>query len=92
MDGVAVVSAIISSEDPEVESRGLLELMESVPKFVTSTSEKRLGPDEERAIRQGKIVGEWIKKVDEAIPLSHNMTNLVSPLVLLSPPTGTRPF
>jgi thiamine-phosphate diphosphorylase / hydroxyethylthiazole kinase len=62
VDGVAVVSAIIASADPEVAARELRSLVKLPPEF-----DKRL---------MEKIAG-VVKAVIEKKPLSHNMTNLV---------------
>ncbi|KAK0669492.1 putative thiamine biosynthetic bifunctional enzyme [Cercophora samala] len=72
LDGVAVVSAIMSADDPEEASRELLTLIDSSDKFRGSALS---GSREDKGVLE--VVGDIIKKVHEAKPLTHNMTNLV---------------
>ncbi|PKS11909.1 hypothetical protein jhhlp_001203 [Lomentospora prolificans] len=74
-DGVALVSAIVAAEDPEAESRKLLELVRAPPAFV-----RRAGLVSARVQDVEGVLGrvrEVVTAVDETTPLSHNMTNLV---------------
>ncbi|KAK4178462.1 putative thiamine biosynthetic bifunctional enzyme [Triangularia setosa] len=72
LNGVAVVSAIMSADDPEEASRELLTLVDSWHKFRGSAL---IGLRAERGVLGA--VGDIIKRVHEERPLTHNMTNLV---------------
>ncbi|KAK4668082.1 thiamine biosynthetic bifunctional enzyme [Podospora pseudoanserina] len=72
LNGVAVVSAIMSADDPEEASKELLTLVKSSDKFRGSSL---MGARASKGVLE--VAGEIIKKVHEAKPLTHNMTNLV---------------
>ncbi|WYZ40387.1 hypothetical protein EsH8_IV_000728 [Colletotrichum jinshuiense] len=76
LDGVAVVSAIVSAPDPEAESRRLLELVRSSPSYRQVAVSSGNGPAKD-VNRLLELVPAVVKAVAEASPLSHNMTNLV---------------
>lgn len=75
LDGIAVVSAIVAAESPEEASKELLLLVKTPPSFA------KFSPSQDQISRSAgdilKLVPVVVKKVDEAKPLSHNMTNLV---------------
>ncbi|KAL8356558.1 hypothetical protein RB601_001732 [Gaeumannomyces tritici] len=73
LDGVAVVSAIVASPDPEAAARELRRLVRDPPPFATreGTAEPR-DPADILALVPGVI-----SAMHETTPLSHNMTNLV---------------
>uniref|UniRef100_L2FYH6 Thiamine biosynthetic bifunctional n=1 Tax=Colletotrichum fructicola (strain Nara gc5) TaxID=1213859 RepID=L2FYH6_COLFN len=75
IDGVAVVSAIVAAEDPEAESRRLLELVRSSPSYQQVVKTGTGVSDVKQLV---ELVPEVVKAVAQASPLSHNMTNLVS--------------
>ncbi|KAJ0354268.1 hypothetical protein COL154_001820 [Colletotrichum chrysophilum] len=77
IDGVAVVSAIVAAEDPEAESRRLLELVRSSPSYQQVVKTGTGVSDVKQLV---ELVPEVVKAVAQASPLSHNMTNLVSSL------------
>lgn len=72
LDGVAVVSAIMASEQPKDAARKLHELIKQPPPFALSTSKTPLS-------RQDIVtkVPDIIKRMATKKPLCHNMTNLV---------------
>jgi thiamine-phosphate diphosphorylase / hydroxyethylthiazole kinase len=72
LDGVAVVSAVISAEDPETASRSLLGKIMSVPPIALNKETKPVDP---RAILA--IAPTIVETVAHTGPLTHNMTNLV---------------
>ncbi|KAI8220808.1 putative thiamine biosynthetic bifunctional enzyme [Colletotrichum sp. SAR 10_99] len=74
IDGVAVVSAIVAAEDPEAESRRLLELVRSSPSYQQVVKTGTGVSDVKQLV---ELVPEVVKAVAQASPLSHNMTNLV---------------
>lgn len=75
LDGVALVSAIIGAEDPELAAWRLVQAVETPPAFVARGAGARLqSGDVEGILSQAKDV---ISAVDSKTPLSHNMTNLV---------------
>jgi len=72
LDGVAVVSAIISAHDPNAAAQHLRTLIGKLPSFAT------MKPDD------SKRVDILLRKVQDVVlelgrcsPLCHNMTNLV---------------
>lgn len=79
LDGVAVVSAIMAATDPEQEARKLAGLVKSLPPF------RRDAAKQARRVTDAKelvaLVPAIVMTVATTGPLSHNMTNLVSPLV-----------
>ncbi|KAK0737045.1 Hydroxyethylthiazole kinase family-domain-containing protein [Apiosordaria backusii] len=72
LNGVAVVSAIMSADDPEEASKELMTLVNSSQKFRGSSLISLRG---DRGVLE--VVGDIIKKVHEEKPLTHNITNLV---------------
>src|SRR5438045_1940861 len=73
LDGVAVVSAVMASPQPEVAARDLAALIESLPTF-------QLGPAEGgEAAETGWEIEElapiFVEGVHRITPISHNMTN-----------------
>lgn len=72
LDGVAVVSAIIASREPEMASRKLLDLIRQPPPFATSIVKPKLSRED--IIDKAPTI---IKRLAEKKPLCHNMTNLV---------------
>ncbi|KAK5714347.1 thiamine biosynthetic bifunctional enzyme [Elasticomyces elasticus] len=72
LDGVAVVSAIMASDDPKTATQNLRKLVSQPPPFASSTSKKQLTRNDIVA----KLPG-IIKRMAERKPLCHNMTNLV---------------
>lgn len=72
LDGVAVVSAIIASSEPEEASRKLKEFIRQPPPFATSIAKSRLS--REAIISKAPDI---IKRMAGKKPLCHNMTNLV---------------
>lgn len=76
LDGVAVVSAIMGTLDPDGEARRLLDLIKpllSVPRD-SAKQKKRKPADPEEVLA---LVPEVVLAVHRTTPLSHNMTNLV---------------
>lgn len=75
LDGVAVVSAIMASKDPEKTSRQMLQLVKSPPPFakVGMTSHQKTRSPQDLLC----VAPDFIKVVHSKKPLSHNMTNLV---------------
>lgn len=87
LDGVAVVSAIMGSADPEASARDLLRLVKTPPSFAprslpapplpvysSSAASRQEGGDPETILAG---VPDLVRAVDAQKPLSHNMTNLV---------------
>jgi thiamine-phosphate diphosphorylase/hydroxyethylthiazole kinase len=72
LDGVAVVSAIIASDNPKQAASKIRELGAQPPPFATSSTKSRLSR-EEIVLKAPSIV----KRMAEKKPLCHNMTNLV---------------
>ncbi|KAK5135540.1 hypothetical protein LTR08_005175 [Meristemomyces frigidus] len=72
LDGVAVVSAIMASNDPKQAAAQLRKLVSEPPPFATATSAPPLSRADIVA-RAPSIV----KRLAEQKPLCHNMTNLV---------------
>ena len=69
MNGIAVVSVIIGSDDPEHAARNLSAILKPV-----------LGVKERCITGKDELVSDFayhIKVLHDANPLSHNMTNLV---------------
>lgn len=79
LDGVAVVSAIVAAPDPEAASRDLLELVRSSPSYQSTVKDRAAAAALTDVKKLVELVPGVIKAVAEASPLSHNMTNLVSP-------------
>ncbi|KAH9866694.1 hypothetical protein J1614_008387 [Plenodomus biglobosus] len=79
IDGVAVVSAIVGSEDPRTSSQTLLKLLKSPPAFKAKSNEPFfwLEKDSDEISHVLRTALAATKKVKETAPLSHNMTNLV---------------
>lgn len=75
LDGVAIVSAIMAAEDPERESKKLLQLVRSPPSFRKAVEEAPAKVADVKDILAQ--VPSIIKAVHDTTPLSHNMTNLV---------------
>lgn len=75
LDGVAVVSAIMTAKDPKKAAEDLMKLIKSPPPFASCS----LANTGEKADfgNLAKLVPAIIKAVAEKNPLSHNMTNLV---------------
>lgn len=72
LDGVAVVSAIISAQDPRAAAQNLRTLVGKLPSFVT------VKPDHPK--RVDILLGsvrEVVLEMGKSSPLCHNMTNLV---------------
>jgi thiamine-phosphate diphosphorylase / hydroxyethylthiazole kinase len=72
LDGVAVVSAIMASNEPRQAAAHLRELISKPPPFATSMSNHQLSRDD-----IGAKAPAIIKRMAEKKPLCHNMTNLV---------------
>ena len=72
LDGVAVVSAIIASDDPQQASSDLRTLISMPPQFATSVSKPKLSSSDLMT-----RVLDIIKRMASKKPLCHNMTNLV---------------
>ena len=72
LDGLAIVSAIMASDDPKQAASELRELTSQQPRFATAVSKQALSRD----ITVGKAP-EIIKRMASKKPLCHNMTNLV---------------
>lgn len=77
VDGVAVVSAIVAAEDPELAARHLLRLVVTCDGLARSVLLGSGRSRVETAEDVLKLVPQVIKTVHEKKPLSHNMTNLV---------------
>lgn len=80
LDGVAVVSAIMGAADPAAASRELLRLVKTPPAFARhaphASSPTAAAPPPNPAELVGRTPG-FVRAVEAARPLSHNMTNLV---------------
>lgn len=75
LDGVALVSAIVGAQDPEVAARKLVQAVKTPPAFISRGAGVRpQGGDVDGMLAQVRDV---ISAVDSKTPLSHNMTNLV---------------
>jgi thiamine-phosphate diphosphorylase/hydroxyethylthiazole kinase len=72
LDGVAIVSAIMGSNDAKAATANLAKLVATPPPFATSSMKKSLTRDEIVAAVPALIARTAAKK-----PLCHNMTNLV---------------
>ncbi|KAI1326397.1 TMP-TENI-domain-containing protein [Xylariaceae sp. FL0255] len=72
VDGVAVVSAIMASPDPETAARQLKELVRSPPAFARHDVRDSIPPPHTHS-----YFARIITDVAQLKPLSHNMTNLV---------------
>lgn len=75
LDGIALVSAIVSASDPEEASKNLLHLIKTPPLFANPFSED-MGQLHINTVLD-VIVPSVIAQIDKINPLSHNMTNLV---------------
>lgn len=73
LDGVAVVSGIISAPDPKAAAARLRVLVKSLPAFAVNTQGHRVRGVKELLAK----VPEAVAEVDRNKPLCHNMTNLV---------------
>ena len=78
LDGVAVVSAIVSAHDPEAAARNLCALSRRLPAFLDTIC--RLGDITNVRNTVDRVAG-IVKAVHEQKPLSHNMTNMVGSLL-----------
>lgn len=75
LDGIAIVSAIVSAKDPKKAAENLKHLINTPPPFVVTSSAASV---EGGAGDPGfSLVPTIIKAVNDSNPLSHNMTNLV---------------
>ena len=74
LDGVALVSAIISAKDAEETSRELVHLVRTPPPFVVSSRDAQESGSLQKIIDG---VNSVLSDVNSKKPLSHNMTNLV---------------
>ena len=72
LDGVAVVSAIISAPDPKAVAQRLRNLSGKPPAFATTKSENA-----ERVVELLGQVRRVVLEMGKSSPLCHNMTNLV---------------
>ncbi|TKA74907.1 hypothetical protein B0A55_03759 [Friedmanniomyces simplex] len=72
LDGVAVVSAIMASDDPNQAAHNLQDLISRPPPFASSASKQQLSRDDLIA-----KVPSIIARMASKKPLCHNMTNLV---------------
>lgn len=72
LDGIAVVSAIMASNEPKEAASHLSKLVSTSPPFATTTSKSRLSRDD--IVAKAPSI---IKRMAENKPLCHNMTNLV---------------
>jgi thiamine-phosphate diphosphorylase/hydroxyethylthiazole kinase len=75
LDGVAVVSAIVSAHDPKKASQDLLRLVQSPPPFAAASLKNTSKVSQAQDIVDA--VPTIIKAVHDKTPLSHNMTNMV---------------
>lgn len=73
LDGVAIVSGIISAADPRAEAARLRALIAKPPVFAKSAQESHVGNVQDLLARLPRV----ITKVIHEKPLCHNMTNLV---------------
>lgn len=74
LDGVAIVSAIVGADDPKKAAQELKHLIISPPPFATTHAGERITITTEAITAQ---VPALTRKLAEATPLCHNMTNLV---------------
>ncbi|KKA28524.1 hypothetical protein TD95_004597 [Thielaviopsis punctulata] len=74
LDGIALVSAIISAPDPRTAASELLHLVKMPPAFMRQTLP---GPLVVAANEMVRFAPSVVRLVHETRPLSHNMTNLV---------------
>ncbi|KAI4137539.1 MAG: hypothetical protein LQ341_005104 [Variospora aurantia] len=72
LNGVAVVSAIMSAGKPETAARELRGLIDQSPVFITRVSQVELRVEQMLA-----CVNDVIEQLAQKQPLCHNMTNLV---------------
>ena len=72
LDGVAVVSAIMASNDPKQATLDLCKLISEPPPFATATAKTPLSRED--IITKAPLI---VKRLAEKKPLCHNMTNLV---------------
>lgn len=75
LDGIALVSAIVSAENPEAASANLLHLIKTPPPFQIAFPEDMDKLDINTVLDE--FVPGVIAQIDKINPLSHNMTNLV---------------
>lgn len=73
LDGVAVVSAIIGSPDPEEAASSLLQIIHTPPPFASASSTDK-EPNVQRELSRANQI---LRRVSSKKPLNHNMTNLV---------------
>ncbi|MBE7181847.1 MAG: hydroxyethylthiazole kinase, partial [Terriglobus roseus] len=76
LDGIAVVSAIIGSDDPSASAKQLRTLVATPAPWDSSPSAKQNDAAITDALLQAEIP-RLVKQVAEVTPLCHNMTNLV---------------
>lgn len=72
LDGLAIVSAIMASDDPEKAASQLRTLISQPPRFAASSSKPKLSRDD--IVSKVPTI---IKRMASKKPLCHNMTNLV---------------
>jgi len=72
LDGIAVVSAIMASNDPKEAAARLRQLVSTPPPFATTVSNSKLSREDIVA-----KAPDIIKRMAAKKPLCHNMTNLV---------------
>ncbi|KAF2836747.1 TMP-TENI-domain-containing protein [Patellaria atrata CBS 101060] len=82
LDGIAVVSAIVSALDPEAAAKQLRSLIRTPPPFAIQVKKHKLMIEaDENHVRLDltfkPIVTELIKKLVDTNPICHNMTNTV---------------
>jgi len=75
LDGIAVVSSIISAPDAKRAAEELKELLQKPPAFATTNNSKGKKQIDRETLIQS--VSSIVKKLGQARPLCHNMTNLV---------------
>lgn len=75
LDGIALVSAIVSAQDPQSASKNLLRLIKTPPPFAIPFPED-MGQLHINTVLD-EIVPGVIAQIGKINPLSHNMTNLV---------------
>lgn len=73
LDGVAIVSAIMSAEDPKAATEELAKLLNSPPSFALTPKASRA--NEVESLLHG--VPHIVRKMVEIHPLVHNMINFV---------------
>ena len=90
LDGVAVVSAIVSAPDPGAAARGLGTLIEELPLYKRETTR---GPSPQVSSVRDVLerTSEVVRTVSERRPISHDMTNLVRPFVHIANPAAIFP-